>query len=1042
MLNRQQAIGNPFAFNIEDKQADGFGLSGLSRSGNISRAISIGNNQDLSLNSSLNLQLSGRISEDLEVIAVISDDNIPIQPEGNTQQIQDFDRVYIQLLNKNYSITAGDFELRKPNSYFLNYFKKAKGAYAQTNFELKNNYIIKNDVAAAVAKGKYNRQVFFGREGIQGPYRLQGIANENFIIVLAGTERVFIDGVLMKRGDNLDYTIDYNSAEITFMPKRVITAYSRITVEFEYSDKNYARSLVTVSSSFESKKNSFRFNFYNEQDSKNKSLLQNLDNNQKAFLSLIGDNTTSAYYPSIDSVGYNSSEIRYKKIDSLGYVVYVYSVNPENAIYKLNFSLVGNNKGNYIQEQSLANGRVFKWVAPINGIPQGNFEAAVVLIAPRKTSMYTFALDHQSNKKIKTGTEVAISQTDLNLFSNIDDADNTGIASKSYLEYKERLKKDSLGDVFLNTQVQVELLDKNYRFVEFYRPVEFNRDFNINSLTRTAEQWISLQTAVQKNSRNLFLYRVSIFLKDSLYKGLQQNLATDLKYNSYKFISSVSLLNTKQNNERISSSFLKHYFELNKETEFAVIGTSEETEKNIFKNSSNDTLANNSFSFNNYRAYIKSPEAWINNYLIEYSNRFDQNPYQNSLRASTRAENILFNSELNKNANALFGFNVNYRKLNVINNRTNLKSEENIISRIRFDGNAWNGLLNTNTFYEIGTGQEPKRSFTYVQVPAGQGVYVYRDYNNNGIKELNEFEIAKYSYEADYIRVNTVNTDFVRTKSTSLSQNINIDPARKWSNKTNFLKYIALFSNQLSFKIDRKTLKSGTDNILNPFDLTIIDSNLITVNTQYRETFFFNRSNPIFGADYTIQGSKNKNLLSIGFDSRSYSEQIIRTRWNFLEQYSILSEFKLGNKEANTEAASERNYYIKYFAVKPEFGFQYSAEWRWNLIYSFLNQENTISGLEKSNQHKLGTELKYNAGGKSSIQTQLNYIYNNFTGNSNSAIAYEILEALQVGRNITWSANWQRNVGPSLQLSIIYEGRSSENSKTIHSGSMQARAFF
>lgn len=1042
LQNSEKAISNPFALSYEVKPIEGIGLYGLNRSGSISRAITVGNNQDLSLNSSLNLQLNGRISEDLEVIAVISDDNIPIQPEGNTQQIQEFDRVYIQLLHKNYSLTAGDFELRKPNSYFLNYFKKAKGGYVQTSFETKNKYIIKNDLAAAIAKGKYNRQVFLGREGIQGPYRLQGIANENFIIVLAGTERVFIDGVLMKRGENLDYSIDYNTAEITFMPRRVITAYSRITIEFEYSDKNYSRSLTTVSSSFESKKNAFRINYYNEQDSKNRPLLQDLNDNQKLFLSSIGDNTSTAYFPSIDSVGYNDSEIRYKKIDSNGVFIYVFSTNPEDAIYKLNFSQLGTNQGNYILENSLANGRVFKYIAPVNGVPQGNFEPVVVLVAPRKTSMFTFAAEHKSGKKWNMGTELAISNTDLNLFSKIDDKDNIGVGSKSYLEYKEKIKTDTSGNIYLISNVQAEILDKNFRFVEFYRPVEFNRDFNINTTTRSAEQWYTFQTSIVKNNKNLLYYRTAFFLKDTIYKGMQHSIGTDVNYKSYRLFSNASLLLTELNNNKNKSNFLKHLVDFSKNTKYVTVGIGEETEKNIYKTNTTDSLSLNSFAFYIYKAYLKSPESWANKYLVEYSNRFDESPFQNSLRAATRTENVLLNTELNKNANALFGFSVNYRNLNVINTNSTLQSEENIISRIRFDGTAWKGFLTSNTFYEIGTGQEPKRAFTYLQVPSGQGIYVYRDYNSNGVKELNEFEIAKYSYEADYIRVSIVNTDFVRTKSTSFSENIIIDPARKWANKEGVLKYISMFSNQLNFKIERKTLSTATENLFNPFDLTIVDSNLIGVNTQYRESFYFKRSDPIFGADYTLQGSSNKNLLSIGFDSRSYNEHLIRTRWNIFNRYSVLTELKTGEKKAISEAASERNFTINYYSVRPEFGVQFSTELRWSLSYLFLTQENKLAGAEKSDQHKMSAELKYNAGGKSSIQTQFNFIYNNFTGNSNSAIAYELLEALQPGRNLTWSANWQKNIGSSLQISILYDGRSSVGAKTIHAGSMQARAFF
>ena len=177
--------------------------------------------------------------------------------------------------------------------------------------------------------------------------------NEQFIIVLAGTERVYIDGVLLKRGDNEDYTIDYNTSQITFTPKRIITAYSRITVEFEYSDKNYSRTLTTVNSEHTFKSWGFRFNYYNEQDSKNRPLLQSLDDEKKRFIGSDAYYQNNGYYTSEDSVGFNDTEIRYKKIDTNGVTIYVYSTQPELAIYKVNFSEFGVNKGNYILDQTL-----------------------------------------------------------------------------------------------------------------------------------------------------------------------------------------------------------------------------------------------------------------------------------------------------------------------------------------------------------------------------------------------------------------------------------------------------------------------------------------------------------------------------------------------------------------------------------------------------------------------------------------------------------------------------------------------------------------
>lgn len=46
----------------------------------------------------------------------------------------------------------------------------------------------------------------------------------------------------MKRGENNDYTIEYSNATITFTPNRLITSASRINVDFEYTDRQFARS--------------------------------------------------------------------------------------------------------------------------------------------------------------------------------------------------------------------------------------------------------------------------------------------------------------------------------------------------------------------------------------------------------------------------------------------------------------------------------------------------------------------------------------------------------------------------------------------------------------------------------------------------------------------------------------------------------------------------------------------------------------------------------------------------------------------------------
>ncbi|MDP5075378.1 MAG: hypothetical protein NWP82_02740, partial [Flavobacteriales bacterium] len=90
----------------------------IQKSGSITRGVSLGNQQDLGVQSSLNLQLTGKIANRFQLLASISDNNIPVSSSGSTQQFQEFDQVFIQLTDKRNKIIAGDFTLPLRTHYF------------------------------------------------------------------------------------------------------------------------------------------------------------------------------------------------------------------------------------------------------------------------------------------------------------------------------------------------------------------------------------------------------------------------------------------------------------------------------------------------------------------------------------------------------------------------------------------------------------------------------------------------------------------------------------------------------------------------------------------------------------------------------------------------------------------------------------------------------------------------------------------------------------------------------------------------------------
>ncbi len=887
----------------------------INYSGSFGRNLSFGNNQNAVFNSQLNLQLSGFIGDSIEIAAAITDNNIPIQPDGTTQTLNEFDRILLQFKKKNWELNLGDIDVRQNQNYFLNFYKRLQGVYYINDKKVGNISKNKFQFAGAIAKGKFTRNVFNGLEGNQGPYRLQGAYSEIYFIVLAGTERVFLDGELLQRGEDQDYVINYNTAELTFTPKRMITKDKRIQIEFEYAERSYLNSMLYVSNETQvNSKLKLNIAAYSNVDAKNSPVNQQLDNQQKQFLANLGDDYLNAFYINENIDSFSTSKILYtKRVNPVNNndSIYVYSTNKDSAKYNLVFTEVGSGKGNYVPYFNGVNGKVYEWIAPINNMPQGNYEPAQFLVTPKKQQIITVGAEYWLNKKTIFKADLALSNFDVNSFSSINKANNKGLAGKLNLQKENNILKS----VSLKTTLGYEWADQYFKPLERLRTVEFYRNWGLNIVNSLATEHlpkIAFEVIDKKN--NQFIYSLDGYFRSDNYSGLKHSFLQNFRLNKWLFKNDISYVNNKNINSK--GYFLKPNIDVSRTLERLnnySIGFNYSLEHNEQVNTINDSILPISFSFETITAYLKSNPQKLNKWGFNFFTRSDKIPFFKSLEQVDKSYNYNVNVELLQNAKHQVKLNTTYRELFITNpSLSSLKPDKSLLGRVEYNINEMQGFILGYVLYELGAGQEQRRDFSYVEVPAGRGQFTWNDYNNDGIPQLNEFEIAVFSDQAKYIRIFTPTNQFLKANYTQFNYSLNIYPkniANKIKNK-NFSKFISRFYIQSSLQTSKKVLSDGSFQV-NPFENNINDTALINYTNTYSNTLSFNRSSAAWGVDISNIKNYNKSILTYGLESRQLNDWNIRARVNFKKSYSIEFIQKWTNNDLNTPQFANRNYSIQ-----------------------------------------------------------------------------------------------------------------------------------
>ena len=1079
-FNYDSVIGY-FLVRPYDKDKDGnsttddfFNFGNITYNGSFGRSITFGNSQDAVVTSNLNLQISGYLADSIEISAAITDNNIPIQPDGTTADLNEFDKVFLQFKKKNWSLTMGDIDLKQNQLYFLNFYKRLQGASFETSEQIAPHITNRTLVSAAIAKGKFARNIFQGQEGNQGPYLLQGNNNELYFIVLAGSEKVYIDGQLMQRGEDQDYTINYNTAEITFTPNRLISQDARIQVEFEYADRNYLNvNLYLYDEANINNKLKLHVGMFSNSDARNSPINQTLTPDETKFLAELGDSIQHAYYPVANVDTFAVGKVLYKKIDTTyknaaGLVVhdsiYVFSTDATQTLYSLSFSNVGPGYGDYVPDLSGINGAAYDWVAPVNGVSQGTYEAAQFLVTPKTQQVVSVGADYAVDKHTTMTAEVAHSHYDINTLSTIEKNNDDGNAAKFTFKNQKMLGAADKG-LQLTSTAGFEYVNKNFQPLEVLRTPEFTRDWGLSLTVNPATEKI-YNASLQLNDKKLnsVRYEIARYDRSDGFTGTQHNFSNRESFLGWKIQDQVSLT-TYDSSHRFNGYFFRPSFDVSRKLSFIpliknyVVGGGYALEQNQNRDKIADTLVATSYAFHTWEVYLKSPENLKNRWGMSYKTRDNSYPNVNSLNVGDRSKTFNVFADLVKNVHHQFHINATYREMTIADSTLAAKTidsttaaqrgDKTLLARVEYIVNAWKGALRGNLLYEVGSGQQQKLSYTYLQVPAGTGNYAWIDFNKDGIQQLSEFVPAQFQDQAQYIRVYTPTDQYIKANYNTFNYSFSVNPKMLVTPKSKgLMRFLGRLMYQSSLQLNQKQQASGLVQY-DPFKAPLNDTALITRTMILVNTLSVNRTDAHWGFDLSNTQNGGKSLLTYGYETHQNNEWSIRARVNLNKAIALTGIFREGTSALNNSSSNfdSSNYNLNQFSIDPGLTYTKGSNFRIGMDFKLTNKQNSeLWGGQHYTSNAFSSDFKYNILQSTSIQgkfTMNSILYTasqNGSASTTSPVSYTILEGLLPGKNYLWSLDFTKKLGNSLELSLQYEGRKAGDTGIVHTGRAALRA--
>ncbi|TVQ15182.1 MAG: hypothetical protein EA364_02945 [Balneolaceae bacterium] len=1022
-------------------RSDLFGDSRLTRSGSLTRGISFGTNRDFSLESGLRFELSGFITEDVEVLATLTDQTTPIQPDGSTQNLREFDKVYIRLNSPYGQVQLGDIDVSLQNSQFARVQRRLQGADVFTSSPATGSL----NAAGAVVRGEFRTQSTNGSDGVQGPYRLSGSQGEQFIIVLAGTERVYLDGVRVNRGEENDYVIDYGLGEITFTPARIITNASRIVVEFQYITQEYTRTLVATEAEADNLLDGRLMvgaSFIRESDDKNLLSEFGLSDEERRILEMAGNNLEQAIISGADSVGFrrDADFILYARRDTVfqgqPFTIFRHQPGDSAGVFRVRFSRVDDGAGSYRRARSTSNGIVYEWVGP--GL--GSYEPFRRIPAPENRIMATIRSRYRITPGISMYGELAGSSFDRNRFS---DLGNTNNNDSGYYTGISMAETETVAGL-ISFDFSHRFTGRNFSYFDRVRDVEFDRTWNITDTEVTGERISEAFMAWQPASATRFEYTFGMLGRDNI--GAYRHRAGFVsREEGLPFVEyDISYADSREDLFGVKGEWLRqtgtagYDLAAGANTVTPTIRVEHENREQVRIDP--DSLTNQSLMFVDlmpglaYRTSEGRFRASVS-YALRDDNRADRGLMRDESRSFTRR----FSVEYRPGAVLQTTNTLAFRKREYSDYfRETLQFQDNrsVVLQSNTLFRPMNRFIDMLLFYEINTESRALLQETFIEVGPELGQYIWVDLNNDGVQQVDEFFPAPTPGEGIYVKQFIPSDELFPVISLNTRLRARISPERiiraDASNSTllNILRNIEL--NSILDIRERNTTSRLEDIYLLRLNTFRDDSLTIDGRLYWQQEIDLFKQNRLFDLRFSVDQNLGLSRRATGLDEqesvsfRFYSTLRTLRGW----------QFTVAGRSASSLNTSEnlpgRNYDIRDLGIEPEVRYEISRALQVGLGSSVIRKTDRFSPDNATlNTFRLRADTRIFAGMGMQGQGRIEYRSNRLTGTTSSLGEFEMTEGAGLGSTFLWSAGFSWRVSEFIRATVNYDGRTITDRPTV-----------